>query len=795
MKTLLFYFLQVILTSGILYTYYHFFLRNGRFHQYNRFYLLIATVISLLIPFLNIPVYFTPEDKASSIVWQTLSVFSSQPTEGIVVTGTRQPTTSFTGTDLLYCLYGLVAVIIMVRMTLSLLKIRQLKRNNPGEQLDGIHFITTKEPGAPFSFFRWLFWHNDIELHIELQSEKGEQIFRHELFHIRQKHSLDVIFMELVTIVCWINPFFHLIKKEVKAIHEFLADQFAVKKNQEWDYAELLLMQALNTNQSLVNPFFHNQIKRRIAMITSSQQPKYRYIRKILVLPLLALIAGLFAFTYKQKQEADALKLAETILPDKIAEEEQPLNLILSEISPTDTPKTKTVQGHYIIKDDKQDHYIIKADRVDVKLNTDGYVEKVKKKVPGLYIIDSKLYTEKELKEKIGTDFTLESAEVYITPPNDPVAIKKYGEVARNGVAEFKSLKLTPIVVEGKKLDLSAPVIETEKKVDLSFPKVDLSLPTSPLIVVDEVVKVKGHSKELLNEINPNDIKEINVLKDQSAITKYGEQGKDGVIEILTKKPKTDLKEVTVVGYGVKKVKDDQEKVVAGVQLSKHQLKEVTVVDRVFTALEVEPAFPGGDDAWRKYLERNLNSGVPSANGAPVGSYAVQVQFIVDEQGVISSLKALTNKGYGMEDEVIRTIKSGPNWKPGVQNGKVVKAYKTQPVIFVVNPSSDLKEVVVSSTSKPDLIDLKLQAEKLNPIYPNPTTNSVTIPYSAPAAGEGEINIFDASGKLQMTTKTSLQKGSNTLFVNMTSLIKGVYFVEITDANKNPARRYKVVKE
>src|SRR6187402_3357634 len=95
-----------------------------------------------------------------------------------------------------------------------------------------------------FSFFRWLFWNRKIELH----SEKGEQIFRHELFHIQQKHSWDIIFMELISIFFWINPFFHLIKKELKAIHEFLADEFAVKGNRNWQYAELLLMQVLNTN-------------------------------------------------------------------------------------------------------------------------------------------------------------------------------------------------------------------------------------------------------------------------------------------------------------------------------------------------------------------------------------------------------------------------------------------------------------------------------------------------------------------------------------------------------------------
>ena len=77
MKTLLFYLLQVIVTSGILYGYYHFALRNKKFHRYNRFYLLAATILSITIPFLNIPVYFTQTETESSFVLQTLTVISS----------------------------------------------------------------------------------------------------------------------------------------------------------------------------------------------------------------------------------------------------------------------------------------------------------------------------------------------------------------------------------------------------------------------------------------------------------------------------------------------------------------------------------------------------------------------------------------------------------------------------------------------------------------------------------------------------------------------------------------------
>ena len=94
------------------------------------------------------------------------------------------------------------------------------------ERIDHIYFINTEEPGTPFSFFKWLFWNNKIELN----SEEGQQIFRHELFHIEQKHSWDIIFMEMISIVFWINPFFYLIKKEIKTIHEFFADEFATNR-------------------------------------------------------------------------------------------------------------------------------------------------------------------------------------------------------------------------------------------------------------------------------------------------------------------------------------------------------------------------------------------------------------------------------------------------------------------------------------------------------------------------------------------------------------------------------------
>lgn len=106
--------------------------------------------------------------------------------------------------------------------------------------------------------------------------------------------------------------------------------------------------------------------------------------------------------------------------------------------------------------------------------------------------------------------------------------------------------------------------------------------------------------------------------------------------------------------------------------------------NKVFEKVEVEASFPGGEREWKKYLERNLDANVPVDNGAPEGTYTVIVQFIVDKEGNISDVKALTSRGYGMEEEAMKIIKKGPKWKPAIQNGRNVKAYRKQPITFLV---------------------------------------------------------------------------------------------------------------
>src|ERR1700754_1709370 len=84
--------------------------------------------------------------------------------------------------------------------------------------------------------------------------------------------------------------------------------------------------------------------------------------------------------------------------------------------------------------------------------------------------------------------------------------------------------------------------------------------------------------------------------------------------------------------------------------------------NKIYEHTEIEPAFPGGDVSWRRFLMKNLNVAVAVNNAAPAGQYTVWVKFLVDKEGNVSDIQPLTNFGYGLENEVVRVIKLAYRW-------------------------------------------------------------------------------------------------------------------------------------
>jgi hypothetical protein len=106
--------------------------------------------------------------------------------------------------------------------------------------------------------------------------------------------------------------------------------------------------------------------------------------------------------------------------------------------------------------------------------------------------------------------------------------------------------------------------------------------------------------------------------------------------------------------------------------------------DIIFTKVETEAEYPGGNEAWIKFLTKNLDTDIAAKNGAPAGYYSVIIKFVVSRTGELTTISSETKTGYGTEAEVIRVIEKSGKWQPALQNGRPVNAYRRQPVTFAV---------------------------------------------------------------------------------------------------------------
>ena len=273
-QTILLYLLKSTLISGIFVAYYWIALRDKKFHYYNRFYLLTASLLSLVIPLLNFN-WFTVE--------KPVLYNSNEIVKFILPISNENTLIQFSWLDYSLVIVGIIAIVLLSILLLNVLKIQFLKRKCSVTKMDGFDFINTNEDNAPFSFLNNLFWKQSISL----QEEGGQQIFKHEITHIQQKHTWDRIYCQTLTSIFWLNPFNWLIQKELITIHEFIADEEAVGNSNIQAFAKMLLQ--THYGNHFLNPthqFFYSSIKRRLFMLNQNKKTKFSHLRRLFVLPI-----------------------------------------------------------------------------------------------------------------------------------------------------------------------------------------------------------------------------------------------------------------------------------------------------------------------------------------------------------------------------------------------------------------------------------------------------------------------------------------------------------------------------
>jgi N-acetylmuramoyl-L-alanine amidase len=300
------YFLKTILISGLLFGYYCLCQRNKVFHQYNRWFLLAIPAVSLILPLLrlNIPDFLSKSRDGGTI--HLLGVADDNLEEAVTIYTHQGFWRTFPWESVFLALVLLVSLCFLFRFLSSLWQIRFLRHNNSSREIEGTRIYFVVQEATPFSFFKSIFWNEAVAL----DSPQGQQILRHELYHAQHWHSMDVLLLEIARILCWFNPFIHLIRKEIQTIHEFSADEFASLETDKLEYAEMLLINSFRPkNISITHSFFKNQIKRRIVMITQNKKNKSGLLGRIMILPLVVMLLGLFAFRF---QNHSLLSVAKT---------------------------------------------------------------------------------------------------------------------------------------------------------------------------------------------------------------------------------------------------------------------------------------------------------------------------------------------------------------------------------------------------------------------------------------------------------------------------------------------------
>jgi TonB-dependent SusC/RagA subfamily outer membrane receptor len=286
-----YYLLKLLICSGILYGYYLLALRNRIFHHWNRYYLLATVLLSLLLPLIRIPILQEVNHAPNEAV-KILEIVTTG--DAYVQELNNGPTLHITTEQYIGLVYLLISLFLLFVMIRTLMRIRQMIMHHNVKSFEDFFFVNTAEKGTPFSFLRYIFWHEDIQP----ESAAGQHILKHEIAHVREKHTHDKLFLNLVLIVYWCNPFFWLIRREMAMIHEFIADKQSVDQQDTAEFAAMILQAAYPRHRfSLTNNFFYSPIKRRLKMLIKSQNSRVTYITRLLALPLLLLVVA--AFTLK----------------------------------------------------------------------------------------------------------------------------------------------------------------------------------------------------------------------------------------------------------------------------------------------------------------------------------------------------------------------------------------------------------------------------------------------------------------------------------------------------------------
>ena len=499
----------------VFYLFYRLLLSRETFHRFNRVALLGILLLSCLLPLVEVTVEEQTEvHQTMMTLEQWLMLADMMNTAGATDLQAEEVTVTWIQVALLVYLAGIL--LFALRNGYSLLKLGGLlksgRKENLSKYIDGgekVTLIVHDRDIAPFSWMKYIvISQKDLD-------ENGREILIHELAHIQNRHSWDLLVADICIFFQWFNPASWLLKQELQNIHEYEADETVIEKGVDAkQYQLLLIKKAVGTRlYSMANSFNHSKLKKRITMMLKEKSNPWARLKYLYVLPLAAIAVTAFA----RPEISEKMEEISAVKVNDLAE-------IVQEKVLQDTVK--------VSKDEKKDALVVTG--VKSKEEEEIVIFEVVEQMPeypgGMSALQ-KYLSEKiagsPMKGKAGgrvmVGFTVAE-----TGKIKDVRVLQSDEASLNQEAE-RIVSEMPDWIPGKQRGRPVPVKYT---VPIRFGNIRFAENKQPLIFADG----KEISMDAMEKLDPSTIESFSVLKDSASIKVYGKRGANGVILVNTQR-------------------------------------------------------------------------------------------------------------------------------------------------------------------------------------------------------------------------------------------------------------------
>lgn len=525
MEALLIYIIQVNLLLSIVYLGYALMLKKLTFYKLNRSYFLIGIAFSLVYPFLDVKSWFVKHVEPVGELIEYLPFYVPEPTNESLLNIN----------NLLLAFFAVGGLVFLIRLVVQCLSVWRIHQQSKAATWLSFPYRNVRFPIVPFSFLKHIYLHR-------AQHEEPElaPIFEHELVHTKGLHSVDVLAVEALRILCWYNPLMYLLRKAVHQNLEYLTDQQVLNlgiDRQTYQYS-LLHVNRAGLASPITNKFNFKLLKQRIMMMNKKRSSPLELSKYAVLIPVVVLASGAFTINQVEANIQDAVEKGRQ--PISINEVSVNLNPIHADTTEIVLEDVKGDTGKIVFSAQSENEAMtfsagesrdttendlkskvksitiqgVKGDRSSAQFYVNGTGQEANPLIVVDGIVQSEDVSVKKmdanqieridiLKDKSGTALYGEKAKdgvVLITTKNGSGQVDMVENPAKNGAAK--------IVIRGV----------TQKSPD-------------PLYIVDG----KQISKEEYKKIDPNTFASMHVIKNKATTEKYGKAGNNGVIIFKSK--------------------------------------------------------------------------------------------------------------------------------------------------------------------------------------------------------------------------------------------------------------------